>query len=87
MSCAPIGDTDSLGQYLSYSDKIPACAATYMGRPRFFGRNVSNNKPLFVALDFEHYQIARGGMAIATSATIILGVALIYISMKKKKSL
>ena len=56
-----------------------------MGKLRFYGKEVVSNKPLFVAMDFEQYQIARVGMMIATSTAVILGISMIVMAMKKKR--
>lgn len=86
-ACAPIGDADRLGSYDQYRPNDPqmkGCAAPrYMGKPRFFGKNSTNDTPLFVALDFEHYQIARTGMFIATGAAVVLAIALVFKMAKK----
>ena len=89
MACAPIGDDAKLGIYEQYRPNDPqqkgCTAAPYMGKPRFFGKNSTTNTPLYVALDFEHYQIARTGMAIAATAAVILGISLSIVLLKKKK--
>ena len=89
-TCGPISDGDKLGSYAQYrpnDPKMGGCIAPrYMGKPRFFGKS-SNDTPLFVALDFEHYQIARTGMAIATGVAIILGVALAYKMTKRTRAM
>ena len=87
-ACTPIGDDAKLGIYEQYGPQLKGCAAPqYMGKPRFFGKNATNDTPLYVAIDFEHYQIARTGMAIATSAAVILGISLCVVLMKKKKGM
>lgn len=90
-TCGPISDSDKLGAYEQYrpnDPQIKGCTAPrYMGKPRFFGKNSTNDTPLFVALDFEHYQIARTGMAIATATAVILGIALIYKMTKKTRAM
>lgn len=90
-TCGPISDGDKLGAYDQYRPNDPqmkGCSAPrYMGKPRFFGKNSTNDTPLFVALDFEHYQIVRTGMAIATGAAIILAIALAYKMAKKTRAM
>lgn len=87
-SCNPIAETDKFGSYEKYTSNtsMPGCTSpVHMGTVRFYGKNAQSNTPLFVAMDFEQYQIARVGMLIATSTAIIFGVIGIVMTIKQSK--
>jgi hypothetical protein len=88
MACVPIGDDAKLGtyaQYASLKDDKGCTDPQYMGKTLFFGKDAAKDVPIYVALDFEHYQIARAGMAIAASAAVILGVSLCFVLLRKRR--
>jgi hypothetical protein len=77
-----------LGGFRQYNTALPPCtsaAARQIGKPLFFGRSPAVDEPMFVAMDFEQYQIARKGMVIATTVAVALGVALVVVAVRKGK--
>lgn len=90
MSCPAVGDDAKLGVYEQYRPNDPqqkGCAQpVHIGKPRFFGKNTTSNVPLYVAMDFEQYNIARTGMMVASAAAIVLGITLAVVLIKKKRT-
>lgn len=84
--CPTIDAATKLGSIPQYSTELAPCTAQQIGKPVFFGRRADKDEPLFVALDFEQYEIARKGMMIATTTAIVLGVSLVFAVVMKKKS-
>ena len=86
--CDQLAQDVKLGQYSQFTVEQPRCRGrVQIGRPLFFGKNSSGKRPLFVALDYEQYNIAKTGMFIASGTAIALGVALIVSVMGKRRSL
>lgn len=87
-ACAPLDGASLLGSFQQYRTDLAPCtptAARQIGKPLFFGRHPAKNEPIFVAMDFEQYEIARKGMAVATTAALVLGAALVVVLIKNKK--
>jgi hypothetical protein len=87
-ACAPLDPTSKLGSFFQYNTDLAPCtpaAARQIGKPLFFGRHPAKDEPIFVAMDFEQYEIARKGMAVATTVAIVLGAALVVVLIKNKK--
>lgn len=90
MSCPAITTDTKFGNYERYRPGDPkqqGCASPpYIGRPLFYGKNTSNDTPLFAVLDFEHYKIARSATWIATATALALGIGLAVVLLKRKKT-
>lgn len=87
--CPSLDATSKLGSFEQFRSDLAPCAtgARQVGKPLFFGRSPApKDEPLYVAMDFEQYQIARKGMSIATTVAIVLGLALVVVVLKKKKA-
>lgn len=83
--CSPIDNSTRLGSFEQYRTNLAPCAAPQIGKPLFFGRRPApQDEPLFVALDFEQYEIARKSMILATTAAAALGIALVVVLLKNR---
>lgn len=87
-TCSAITDSSMFGTYGLFDAAKPGCDganAFVMGRPRFYGKDNANGQPMFVALDYEHFKIARTGMIISTCTAAILGITAIVLAVKLSK--
>ena len=83
--CTPLPADVKLGNYARFSSGMPKCPDNHIGKPLFFGRS-NKDEPMYVAMDFEQYRIAKNGMTIATGVAVVLGIAFVVALIKKKKS-
>ncbi len=86
--CSTITETSLFGTYKPFDASQPGCDdanAVVLGRPIFYGKNNANGQPMFVALDYEHFKIARTGMIISTCSAAVLGITAIVLAVKLSK--
>lgn len=86
--CSAITDSSLFGTYGLFDETKPGCDdadAFVMGKPRFYGKNNANGQPMFVALDYENFKIARTGMIISTCTAAVLGITTIVLAIKLSK--
>lgn len=87
-TCSAITDSSMFGTYGLFDDTKPGCDgadAFMMGRPRFYGKNNANGQPMFVALDYVNFKIARTGIIISTCTAAVLGITTIVLAVKLAK--
>ena len=88
MSCAPLNCTSLFGTFGLFDDSKPGCdnaESLSLGKPKFYGKNAKTGLPLFVAMDYQNFQIARTGMTIASGLAVVLGVAVVVLGIKLAK--
>ncbi len=87
-SCSAITDSSMFGTYGLFDETKPGCDSAeqfFMGKPKFYGKNNANGQPMFVALDYENFKIARTGMIISTCTAAVLGITAIVLAVKLAK--
>lgn len=84
-ACVKLADNVTLGTYPLYVKgtgvKCSGAAAIVPTSPLFFG-NDENDDPIFAAMSYKQYMMAKYGIMAASAAALGLGIATVVLGVK-----